>query len=79
MKNAIFWDVTPCVRSVLRVLVTANIAPSSPIPLTLMMEAISLEASVLTRAARHHIPEDGILHIRRENLRYYIVLTGLGL
>jgi hypothetical protein len=43
--------------------VTANVVPSSPILFTLMMEAIrSTETSILTRATRLHIPEDGILH-----------------
>jgi hypothetical protein len=57
--------------SVLRLLVTK--LPSSPILDTLIMEAIrSSETSVLTRAPRRNIPEEGILHShRRENLKSY--------
>jgi hypothetical protein len=54
---------------VLRLLVNANVVPSSPIPVTVMTEVIlSSETSVLTRAARRNVPENGILYSnRREN------------
>jgi hypothetical protein len=58
-------------RSVLQLLVTANVIPILLVLSTLMIEAIrSSETSVLTRHKRHHIKEDGILHShRRENLK----------
>jgi hypothetical protein len=77
MKNAVFWDITPCGccknkqrASVLPV--SANVVPSSPIHVTLMMEAIRTSvASVLTRATGRNIPEDGVLH----NLVNFLTMT----
>jgi hypothetical protein len=97
LKNGVFWDVTPCgscknrrfggthrlhhARCVRRLLVTANVVLSSPILVTLVMEALSSsETSVPTRATRRNIPEDAILHSHcRENLKSNIVLTGWAL
>jgi hypothetical protein len=65
-------------RSVLRLLVTAKVVPSSPVVVTLMMEVKRpSETAVLAGTTRRHIPDDGIPHIHhRENLKSYIALTG---
>jgi hypothetical protein len=67
--------VTGVFRSMLLLLVTVDVALSSPNLVTLKI--CSSETAALTR---RNNPEDGILHSnRRENLKSYIALTGLTL
>jgi hypothetical protein len=58
-------------RRMLRLLVTADVVPTSPILVALMVKAIRWhETSVLTRLTRPDIPDDGILHsYRREKFK----------
>jgi hypothetical protein len=62
----------------IQLLVTANVAASTPNLFPLIMGAVrSSEASVLTRVTRSNIPGDDILHNHRgDNLKSYIALKG---
>jgi hypothetical protein len=68
-------------RSMLRLLVTADVVPTPSSLVILMMEAIpSSVTSVYSRATRRTVPENGILHSHhRKNLKFYIALTDCAL
>jgi hypothetical protein len=66
-RSSFFW-----------LLVIANVVSSSPLLVTLSMEATrSYETSVLTKVTHRNIPEDGVLYSQlRGNLKSYIALIG---
>jgi hypothetical protein len=71
LRNAVFWYMS---LTVLQLLVTANVVPSSLILLALIMEVIPFsETSVLTRATRATYQETTFLivtAIKTSNLTY---------
>jgi hypothetical protein len=70
MKNAVFWDVM--LRSVHRLLLTANVPSAQNLVIPIMEAISSSETLVLTRATGYNIPEDGNVHSHRcENLKSY--------
>jgi hypothetical protein len=80
MKNIVVWDVTPCGYSNSLSSLhasAANVVPTSPILLTLIMEVIGIfEKSAYIRYTQCYVPDDGILDShRRENLKFYIAST----
>jgi hypothetical protein len=65
-------------RSVRRLPVTANVVPSLPILVTLMMEALSSsETLVVSRATRRNIREDSILYLVTCVFTYTLEASGV--
>jgi hypothetical protein len=63
--------------SVLLLLVTVKVFPTSPILVTLTVEStLSSETSAHTRETWRHIPEDALLHSAVITSKSYIALTG---
>jgi hypothetical protein len=74
-KYIIFVAIYCVPRSVHLSLVIANVVPSSPVLVILIMVATRFyKNSVLTRFTRRNIPEDGIIHSQcHANLKSYIL------
>jgi hypothetical protein len=84
MKNAVFWDVTPCalVRtdvseelsvSFIRVTKIGELGTALAVTSNRRKLRRNTETSVHTRATQRNIPEDAIFHShRRENLKFYV-------
>jgi hypothetical protein len=94
LKNDVFWDVMPCgscnrsfrgtyyafLRSVLRLLVTANVVPSSPIFTSDDgVDTFLRNVDVYNSNTASHIQEGILRSRRRENLKSYTALTGWAL
>jgi hypothetical protein len=79
-RNTIVFQIV-FLFSVHRLLLIAYVAPTWPILVHLMMEALHyFETSVLTRVTWRNIPKYGIVHSRRrEYLKSYTALTGRSL
>jgi amino acid transporter len=66
-------------RSLRRLLVVANVVPSSPILVTLItVGLISSETSVHTRTTFRKFPEDAIIQIRYCSLQHFLLFSNVG-